>query len=201
MPVTLRTRARLPLRDRSNHQNVPAGNVQKKNPSVSTRSTASKIHNDADVESEYISDKAPPSDEESISEGEDDDSSVRNTDTSSSEDDDNFSVNSMEVKMPPVQPKKRKKAATTPASLPIFSLRCVKSIKAHHPTPIQPPPTYRTSMERLHEFVSMNKEEQKNAKKIFTAYAKSKKVEILASIPGEDCVCCVRKTRCDAGKS
>jgi hypothetical protein len=69
-----------------------------------------------------------------------------------------------------------------------------------YPRLLLPPDSFRVSLDRFKEFVAMDKDEQKQAKKDFTRLTKSTKQALSTHISGQPCSCCARKARTDKGQ-
>jgi hypothetical protein len=84
-----------------------------------------------------------------------------------------------------------------------MNLQCINSIVDCFPkTNLQPPPNFRSLIEKVQEFMAMAKEVQREAKRTFQALSERAKQEFIRGMPGEDCSCCTlkRKARSDRGK-
>lgn len=90
------------------------------------------------------------------------------------------------------------RSSKSPVTRP--NLQCVKWIKQKHGSrQLQPPPTYRQSLELLDAFMNMPKEQQWFHKKAWRTKKKKEKDKIIAAIPGCPCSCCKTKSRKDKG--
>jgi hypothetical protein len=87
------------------------------------------------------------------------------------------------------------------ASNSIINLHCNKSIKASYPkNELQAPFSFRTSVEKLDEFMTMPKDQQKAAKSACSQLTQKQKKKLMNDTPGSSCSCCKPVKRSDKGK-
>lgn len=84
-----------------------------------------------------------------------------------------------------------------------IDLQCMASIRACFPRRIQPPPQFRSSIEKVQEFMDMPKLQQWAKRREFQNMDAWERLNHEKAIPGAPCTnsCCVRKQRSDAGRA
>lgn len=80
-----------------------------------------------------------------------------------------------------------------------INLKCTNSIKRAYPKLLQPPWSYRTSLDKLTEFVNMTHPEKWAARAAFQKMPSAKKQSVFLEIPGRSCTCCQQLQRKDKG--
>ena len=80
-----------------------------------------------------------------------------------------------------------------------INLKCMKSIKRAYPKLLQPPWSYRTSIDKLKEFVNMTHPEKWAARTAFQKMSSATKQSFFFEIRGRLCTCCQQSQRKDKG--
>lgn len=80
-----------------------------------------------------------------------------------------------------------------------INLKCMKSIKRAFPKLLQPPWSYRTSLDKLKEFVNLTHPEKWAARTAFQKMSSATKQSFFFEIRGRSCTCCQQSQRKDKG--
>jgi hypothetical protein len=178
MPVH-RNRPRLPLRDVTN---LSVASSSADECDISTGAAASSSDDERESDEEELDDSEKEDDEDSNMDDE-----IRLDAVPGQDDTADRSTNNN---------RKRGESAA-------MNLQCVKSVVKCFPFwNLQPPPSFRISVEKVAEFMELWKEEQWAAKRKFQELSTAEKETFTSQIPGAACSCCMvaRKARSDKGK-
>jgi hypothetical protein len=80
-----------------------------------------------------------------------------------------------------------------------INLKCMKLIMRAYPKSLQPPWNYRTSLDKLKEFMNMSLQEKWAARKAFQKMPSTAKQSFFLEIRGHVCMCCEQPQRKDKG--